>query len=272
MPRERILIIVKTYPTLSSKSGELVCTAGITESGEWIRIYPVPFRTLDAHQKYNKYTIVEADVYRNHKDHRPESHKVDLSTMKTCETLDTADGWRERKNIILRKSQVHTNLTELIDLAQNKNELSIATFKPTKIKDFRIEAVKGEWGEEKLQALEALKQQGDLFKDAFTSDQLKLVNKLPWKFSYVFEDDEGRESTMMIEDWEIGALYWNCVKTKSPEEAVIDVKNKYLGFARDNDLHLFLGTTKKFHSWSSNPFIIIGCFYPPIDDQPQFEF
>ena len=31
MEKERILITVKTYPTLSNKYGETVCTAGIRE-------------------------------------------------------------------------------------------------------------------------------------------------------------------------------------------------------------------------------------------------
>jgi len=35
---ERVLIIVKTYPSLSAKYDELVCTAGFKEDGTWIRI------------------------------------------------------------------------------------------------------------------------------------------------------------------------------------------------------------------------------------------
>ena len=42
--KERILITVKTYPTLSLKYAELVCTAGVNERGEWRRIYPIQFR------------------------------------------------------------------------------------------------------------------------------------------------------------------------------------------------------------------------------------
>lgn len=49
MPRERILITVKTYPTLSASYGELVCTAGLREDGSWIRIYPVPNGTGLSH-------------------------------------------------------------------------------------------------------------------------------------------------------------------------------------------------------------------------------
>jgi hypothetical protein len=37
MPRERILITVKTYPTLSRKYGETVCTAGLRPDGSWVR-------------------------------------------------------------------------------------------------------------------------------------------------------------------------------------------------------------------------------------------
>ncbi len=44
MALTKVLITVKTYPTLSAKYDELVCTAGFREDGTWIRLYPVPFR------------------------------------------------------------------------------------------------------------------------------------------------------------------------------------------------------------------------------------
>jgi len=62
MERKRIYITVKTYPTLSEKYDELVCTAGICEDGSWIRLYPLPFRKLDNEQKYKKYQWIEADI------------------------------------------------------------------------------------------------------------------------------------------------------------------------------------------------------------------
>ena len=54
MPITRVLIAVKTYPTLSEKYDELVCTAGFLEDGTWIRIYPIPFRKLSYDNRYNK--------------------------------------------------------------------------------------------------------------------------------------------------------------------------------------------------------------------------
>ena len=35
------------------------------------------------------------------------------------------------------------------------------------------------------------------------------------------------------------------------------------------DLYFFLGTTRKFHNVGKNPFIIIGLFYPPVDNEPS---
>ena len=43
---KKILILVKTYPSLSKKYEELVCTAGMDENGDWFRLYPIPFRKL----------------------------------------------------------------------------------------------------------------------------------------------------------------------------------------------------------------------------------
>jgi len=37
MAQTKILITVKTYPTLSEKYDELVCTAGFREDGSWTK-------------------------------------------------------------------------------------------------------------------------------------------------------------------------------------------------------------------------------------------
>jgi hypothetical protein len=272
MPIERILITVKTYPTLSAKYGELVCTAGLRENGTWIRIYPVPFRQLEAYQKFQKYSFIEAEVIRNTRDARPESHKVSTDTLNlTGEFLSTQDHWRERRQWILNRGTVHTNLANLIE-ANKQGILSIATFKPSKIIDFKAEPDKPDWGDEKLAAVDALAKQGDLFSGWKGTDLAALIRKLPWKFSYTIEDDVGKRSTMMIEDWEIGELYWNCLRTSnSPSEAVEKVRQKYLAEFATKDLYLYLGTTKKYDRWASNPFVIIGVFYPPFKLQTEFD-
>ncbi|OQB51836.1 MAG: hypothetical protein BWX97_01792 [Firmicutes bacterium ADurb.Bin146] len=95
---------------------------------------------------------------------------------------------------------------------------------------------------------------------------LKTVHKVPYEFSYVFEDNSGHKSTLMVEDWELGMLYFNCLKDANEDEsmAISKVKDKFLTYFNTRDLYFFLGTTKQYHNVAPNPFIIIGVFYPPI--------
>jgi len=75
MAKERILITVKTYPTLSRKYGETVCTAGVRADGSWVRLYPVPFRRLEEKEQYRKFDWIELDLVRQASDCRPESYR-----------------------------------------------------------------------------------------------------------------------------------------------------------------------------------------------------
>jgi hypothetical protein len=50
--RTKILITVMTYPHPSRSYSELVCTAGITENLEWVRLYPVDYRYRPKDQQF----------------------------------------------------------------------------------------------------------------------------------------------------------------------------------------------------------------------------
>lgn len=266
MAKTKVLIAVKTYPSLSAKYDELVCTAGFREDGSWIRIYPVPFRKMAYNEQYKKYDWVEIDLVKNTKDFRPESYRPKLhdSEVKIVGHLDTARNWAERKKFVLGK--IYYNLAELIAEAKNKSVVtSLAVFKPAKIVDFKAELVSRQWSNDKLESLK----QFNLF-DSTKGGEFEVVRKLPYKFTFGLEDNQGKKSRMMIEDWEIGQLFWNCLARHEGNEskAVADVKTKYFDdFAKTKDLHLFLGTTKQHHHKSKNPFMIIGTFHPKIETQ-----
>ena len=143
--------------------------------------------------------------------------------------------------------------------------ISLATFKPTKFLDFIIEDDERDWKELWI----SLRRQEDLFHNS-TENAKRMIPKLPYKFYYVFEDDSGKKSKMMIEDWEIGQLYWNCLKRSkgNTEVALEKVRMKYWDtFVFKCDTYLFLGTTKQRHFTARNPFLIIGVFYPKLDQQ-----
>lgn len=264
--KTRVLITVKTYPTISRTYSELVCTAGLLEDGSWIRIYPIPYRQWD--KQYRKYQWVELSLVKNKNDRRGESHSLlDPDSIELKECIDTSQGWYERKKLILDNGTVYKDLDQLIE-SNKAGDLSLATFKPSQIKDMVVEEVDREWDQEKLAVLKERSKQSDLFND--TPEYFKMANKLPYKFSFRLVDEKGKESTMMVEDWEVGALYWNCLKKYSGNEklATSAVRNKFLNeIAKTKDIYLFLGTTLQYDGWALNPFIIIGLFYPPIDNQ-----
>lgn len=146
----------------------------------------------------------------------------------------------------------------------------MATFKPAEVLDVVIKSVDRDWSKDKLAAVEAMHKQGDLFADDKDfSKQFRFVRKLPYEFSYRFKDVKGRESTLMIEDWEVGALYWNCIDKAGGSEvvAIRKVREKFMSLWTDRDLYLFLGTSLVWHFRSPNPFLVVGVFYPPKTDQ-----
>jgi len=261
--KQKLLVTVTTYPLPSRSYHELVCTAGVLEDGTWIRLYPVPFKFLE----FSKYQWIELDIRKPRKpDFRPESFSPvhpDLSDMVTLGKIDTKYEWEERKKYCLK--EVFHSIKDLVARSREPHNKSLATFKPAKIIDFIIEPDEREWKREWIEQLKQI--------DLFTSPDRKNmapripIDKIPYKFKYHFADAEGKECKLMIEDWEIGALYRNCLKDAEGDETIAlkKVRQRYFDdLAKSKDIYLFLGTTAEWHRRRSpNPFVIIGVFYPP---------
>jgi hypothetical protein len=277
--KRKVLITVTTYPLPSRSYDELVCTAGVLEDGSWIRIYPIPSKFLQglrAEGKVStyKYTWIEIDVNKRADDFRPESHSpvhYDFNDVQVLDRISTkGNGWGARREFVT--ANVYTDMEKLIGESKKPTYRSLATFKPTKFTGF-------EWKEEedrewKPEWKEKLKQL-DMFLPQTGNNQgrRKMIPKLPFKFYYKFQDVNGKPSRLMIEDWEIGALFFKCLKEHGTEAVALEkVKQKYWhDFMSKNDVYLFLGTTKQFHAKNApNPFVIIGVFYPPLD-APQLQ-
>lgn len=263
-----------TYPLPSRSYDELVCTAGVLENGEWIRIYPMPLSFLNGLKKQGKvsqtkYTWIELDLIARGDDFRPESFSpkdYNFKDLVIGETIDTKQNWMLRKQFCLQN--VYENMQTLIDDSKAPKNKSLATFKPTKVHRLIIEKDDTEW----KPIWQALQNQMNLFEDKRQSPE-KAFPKVPYKFKYEFEDNTGKKRKLMIEDWEIGQLYWNCLKKGhgNDKEALNKVRQRYeTEFINQKDLYLFLGTTKQWHQRrSKNPFVIIGVFYPKIERQTK---
>ena len=179
-------------------------------------------------------------MVKNTSDFRPESYSPLNYNINILNTINPKNYWRERKKFCLKN--VYTNKLALINDSKNPKNVSLVTFKPSRIVDFIIEEDSKEWKGEWLE----LRKQTDLFAE-IEADPEKLIEKVPFKFSYLFEDDEGISSKLMIEDWEIFELYKNCYRRIGDENAAAKLVNqKYFDeFTSKKDIYLFLGTTKQ---------------------------
>ena len=181
MAKERILITVKTYPTLSRKYGETVCTAGITRgwfmganlSGSLSVGWKTPSNT-------SKYDWIEVNLVRNQSDPRPET--VSSGRLRgTNSGRSHGDGERlERatRTDLARPASYSERLEPLMGGAK-KNTLSLAVFKPTKIRGFNWEEEERKWNEAKVAEMRKRADQKGLFAEEACAQMIRAVSKLP---------------------------------------------------------------------------------------------
>ena len=265
----KVLITVKTYPIPSAKYDELVCTAGVTEGGDFIRLYPINFRDLPFSQQYKKYQWIEV-MARKHQgfDSRKESYRPDTDTIQIIgKPIPSNPGnWGERARYALAKNV--RSMEELYD-QQKADKTSLGVFKPKKVHDLEISDDDPDW----KPGFKAALQQMRLWEDRTVSKEPP--RKVPFKFHYRFECDDARcnrRHRMMIEDWEVGALFWRLVDNgRSHRDAAEEVKNKFLRelCGPDKDTYFFVGTILAYpKSW-----VVVGVFYPKVQplDTPTSE-
>lgn len=253
----RVLITVMTYPHPSKRDKELVCTAGITDKQEWVRLYPVNYRYRPREQQFHKYQWIDVGLQPrgSGNDNRKESRKPDLDSIQLIgPPLSAANSWHERRKII-DSMPVHT-VKELMSLnASDKTSLGIV--KPKRILDLKIEEADPDWKPEWQMLFDQL----TLF-----GPQQKPLIKLPYKFSYVFEcEDNDKLHNAMIEDWELGVLFLKeRERLASDEKAAESVRKKYFDemCSPDKDTKFFMGTRFPYNTW-----LVLGVFWPKANYQ-----
>lgn len=252
-----VLITVKTYPIPSAKYDELVCTAGITRSGDFVRLYPINFRDLPYSQQYRKYQWLEVNATKHTgRDSRKESYRPDCSSIRMIgEPLTPKNNWAERSRYAL--SRVSRSMEELAD-KQKEDKTSLGIFRPKEVFDLVISPTGSEWKPEFKAAL----MQQRLWENRKASREP--LPKLPFKFHYRFSCDDprcNRAHRMMIEDWEVGALYWRCIhKGATKDEAAFQVRHRFFDeiCSPANNTHFYVGTVLAHpKNW-----VIVGAYYP----------
>jgi len=260
--KQKVLMIVKTYPQPSRTYQETVCTAGITDKGDWIRLYPIKFRDLQNEQQFKKYTWIEVETIRPRNDKRPESFKVNDESIRIIRHVPPKEGLKERMDLIL--PHVKGSLEDIIDDQSNLGT-SLGIFKPAQVTDLIITETDRDWTNEQ----KALLSQMSIFE---LNNPKKILEKVPWKFQFKFRCNDSRCNghLMTITDWEIYQTYRNFHRLyKNEDKALEQLKNKWLGLFNtpEKDTYFIVGTVHRYKK-----FIIIGYFTCPHYDYEQLRF
>ena len=210
--RQRILILCKTYPSPSARYVETSCVAGMAESGQLVRLFPVPFRLVEDDQQFKKWQWVSARVRRAQDDARPESHRVSVDTIQLeGEPLPTRDHWIARREAI--KSVPVFESFAALDAAREAVGATLGLVRPNRLLGLDITPVDNpDWTEDEKAKLLQEQQQGSLFDAGEDLRSLKTLKKLPYDFHYRYECQATAgviEHRHKLVDWEAGALYWN---------------------------------------------------------------
>ena len=260
MPLEetkRALILVRTYPTPAKTGVEVSCTAAVTDKGEWLRLFPVPWRLLDSDQRFRKYQWVELTVTKSTKDPRRESYKLKPDGIKIVSSpLSTANGWQARKDVVF-PLRAHC-LCCLIRQRDSQGWPTLGVFRPRSIERLTITPEDPNWTTSQLERL----RQGHLF----VENPKKELEKIPFSFRYEFHcaDDGCNGHKIICTDWEMGQSYRSW-RSNYGDQWEQKFRQRYESeMIQRNDTHFYVGTVHGHpHVW-----IIVGLFYPPRPESP----
>lgn len=254
--KKRVLIVTKAYPEKSKKHGTVACTAGITEDGSWIRLYPIDIRHFSGKSKISKFDIIELEckpVLDNLR--RRESCKVRRDSIKILDKSLTKPkvDWARRNKLIL--PNLGKSIENLIENYET-DRISLGLIKPVKIFDFI-----------KTEKLEIHEKSSWSFTENFDGQAIPKVVEIPHIFKYNFKCKDCKDTThnMQCEDWELFESYrsWGR-RYKDVDVLWKKLKGRYYNWMlKTRDLYFIMGMYSRYPTW-----FIIGLYYPPKFSSP----
>lgn len=258
--KKKILVTVKAYPEKSKKYGEVVCTIGLTEEGDWIRLYPIPFNVFSGPNGLKKYDWIEVSCRKaEEKLSRKESYRVRDGSLKIIDrslSLKKIKGranWIERNKLIL--GHIAPSLEQL-SANFNEDRTSIGLIKPAEVLEFYKKDDLRIYGDAKA------------FQQSLFGSRIPDIEEIPHLFGYRFRCfgcKEGTEHNIQCEDWELFESYRSWGEKYGNVSLLWEkLHDKYFTQMNEKDLHFFMGTFSQFPTW-----LIVGLYYPPKNIEQQ---
>lgn len=201
------IVIVKAVPHASKKHGETVCCAGIDLHGNWLRLYPVSFRSLDEGQKFGRWDRIRFKWKRPSDDLRIESRRVDQDSLEIVGEIKKA----ERQSFLSKL--IVTSLEQ-----ERAAGRSLALLK-ARILDFKIEKRSDKDIASETARFATLHSQ----KNLFNTKSIIPYHPCRYSFKYRYQTDDGtREGT--CQDWETEATFYNLEKRYGETQALAEIQ------------------------------------------------
>jgi hypothetical protein len=208
--KSRVTILVKASPQPSKAHNETVCCAGIDDTGNWRRLFPVRFRQLSDDQSFKRWSNVAFDWRRPKSDTRLESCRVHEESIKIVGSVTS-------------KSEQSAIVDRVIVASEKKaieNGASLALIRPTDVKFKSVRRSKSEIVAAKT-SFETKAAQA-----SFLDKELAAYEPCPFKFTISYKD-EGGPHNKICADWETAAAFFMLSKKYEENEVLRHLEKTY---------------------------------------------
>ncbi|MBC8354070.1 MAG: hypothetical protein H8E66_18925 [Planctomycetes bacterium] len=229
-----LLVNCKTYPAVSTKYTETVCTGGVDHDGNFIRLYPIPFRLLEKDEQYSRWDIIRVSAYRDTKDQRPESwHYVHGTPIEVIGKVESEkERWDWMRTVIFHGAQ---------DLESQGLTNGLVEIEPL---EFFWKPDKTEWTE---------KQKSEIRQGSLMFDKTDIAERVPYQFRLKYREiATGREGEGKVLAWSYYVGFLRQRSTLGSDEAalnaIVDIVKGRI-FSSKNRVFAILGAHSRFGSW-----------------------
>ena len=228
---------MKAAPQVGRRHGETVCCAGIDLYGNWLRLYPVSFRTLDHSKRFARWDRIKFNWRLPNDDPRVESRRVDQQSIEIVGELNPS----ERDGFLA--GSVVTSL-----VSQRAAGKSFALLKPEVI-SFRIDKRDQADIDEEQAVFDNIRAQADMF----SKEVVSAYSPCPYAFKYRYRTDDGvREGT--CQDWEMAATLYKWSRKYGEQKALSEMNRVFGDEYPEKGMLLAMGT----HSLYPDTWLING--------------
>lgn len=261
----RVLSLGSTYPSYDKHVIETTCTGCLLPDGRLARLHPVPRRYLARENQFKKFQWLDVKLKKNTKDPRPESFRIDPTTIRPGDVIGTnAAGHRLRRSLLVQSPHLCQSIEQLHDRQRSDEKLSLGIVRPRQVVGRRVVCKTDEERRDWEQKGKTRLAQVEMF-----PDDLLLPLDFPEVDIYVSVlcDDVRctKPHEMKLLDWGVHELWRKYRHEPNGVDAVLEAVDRELDVGT-KDVFLFLGTLHNIQ-WN---FCLMGSYAFPRKhaDQP----